>query len=233
MSTANETFELAGMPGAGKSTLHTEVVRRLAEVGIGLPGVSPPDAAEAEDHFRVSDARFWRRSRCCITEVAKVRHAAGHGSMEEMLKRVAGLWFGRAYSVHTALARGDGQPTLLEEGTLHELWRMTYFLRGLRRERSVIRDLWPGLPRCSTIIWLSVDADTRRERIREKRHLGPINRDLLAQTPESRDWVDAEEAYRRLVRRSARRGARCIAVDNTRSVECAAEYIARLVAPNR
>lgn len=196
------SFELAGMPGCGKSTLFRLVQSRAAAQSPPIAVLATVPAMEALEYVEKNLPVLWRRSEAFVNAVGRRRSELGHGSIERMTRSTAELWFGRVALVHQA-NRGKGA-SLLEEGTVHELWRLAYLLRGTPFERSVLQVLGPLLPRSSVVVHVVASAETRFRRMSTKRSLGPINRDLAAHGPESDVWREWGATYDRLARQAGR-----------------------------
>lgn len=206
------TFELVGMPGSGKSTI-TPLVREYFGTA-GLPIESPVqlEKGEAEARLREEDPRLWSDSRRFLDAVVALRHAEGHGSPEKLSALVSNLWFGQVHAARVA-HRGTAA-VFFEESMLHELWRMTHLLRGTDEGEIVVRQLWPQIAKCSTVIKIDVHPEVRHRRMKSKARLGPINRHLAQHAPDSPLWVDTERSYDELIRRSTRFWRRLVVVPN-------------------
>ncbi len=195
-------FELVGMPGSGKSTIFALLKERLAQSGGGVAVVADLPPGEAEEYVRGELPALWEASMPFIEAVGARRAEMGHGPVEKMTRMASRLWFGRAAMVHQADARRG--VTLLEEGTVHELWRLAYLLRGTGRDVEAVRELSRLMPRSTAVLHIDAGEETRARRMAGKAKLGPINRDLAVHGPGSQVWSETGAVYERLLREAGR-----------------------------
>lgn len=208
------------MPGSGKTTLAPAIRQRLDELDLPVATPETPAREAAEEYFRTTAPRFWERSNRYLDVAASLRHEAGHGPVERLVRQGRDLWFGRAYAAERA--HRDGACVFFEESTVHELWRLTYLVQARGLARAAERDLWSGLTRSGVVVKIAATPATRRRRMTQKAKLGPINRDLAAHAPDSDLWRRSEAGYDRLIRRATRFRSRLVVIDNERDEGAAA-----------
>lgn len=206
-------IEVVGMPGSGKSTVLPLV--RQAILAEGMPVEAPVELrrGEAEAHLRRDVPDLAKRVDPYLAEIVVRRVRAGHGTAEKMDRVVREVWFSKLHAVREAA--NSTSIVLFEEGMIHECWRMAHLLRGTGLDRTFLKEMWPHMITARTVIELVALPETRHDRMRTKRSLGPVNRELAAAGPQDRLWQDTERLYRRLARRAVRfRRGRLVTVDN-------------------
>jgi hypothetical protein len=168
-------YELWGYPGAGKSTI---AYRLASEVGIEVPPLQRLGKGTAA----------WIRRR--LWQLRDPALWSAYLPPDSLVKRQMRRFNHVRHRQSLTLKECIG-PCVLEEGELHELWRLLYWypdqLSHKWWEKFVDR---PG----PVVLLLDLPLELARERIGTKLKPGPINRELLACASGER-WLRAQAAF--------------------------------------
>lgn len=168
-------IELCGYPGAGKTTV-AQVLHR--ERGIGLPKlVSTRSAVFSAPHVAA----------CTLAKPDILGSAVSCGAAGSRgRRRLARVAIRQA----TTLA-GQQEGALLDEGVVHEVWRLLYEF-----PQWIDRGWWADTLAlaCPVVIGLDVSLQQAREGIRRKQNPGRINAQLASASPHSGPWQRAQAA---------------------------------------
>lgn len=162
-------LELAGLPGSGKTT----VARRLAQEVPELRRLAPL----AEHHLAP------RHLSALLVEALRPA-GIGPGTGWPAWARLWTRW-----QALVDIRSGPDTVELLEEGTVHLVWR------GLYRHPALRRAPWPrllALPH--PLVMLVAPPDVRHARIIGKRHKGRVNA-ALASGPTTNAWKRGEQLW--------------------------------------
>ena len=204
-------LELLGVPGSGKTSLYADVRAMLAEAGVKLRRPKVPEHDALIELYQTDRREFFDASMRYLRSSVQHRVNSSGGDPKDLLREHAHLWFARCYEVESALERPGVQ--LLEEGTVHELWRQYFFMRDAPFARWWTRQLWRTMPHCTGAVLVQATPQAAVRRIAGKRKLGPINRNLAAHSPTGDLWRQTDASYHRLAARALRRPT-ALVVDN-------------------
>lgn len=186
--------ELCGYPGAGKTT----VARTLGhQFGIVVPAL------------RRAPTGLAARSRWVLSECAEptLWHSCIPPSSPLKRRKRSVSWL--AYCQRVTLAECNG-PCVLEEGVIHEIWRLLYKHPDQLGESWWLDFVSRAAP---VVLLLDVPPQLALSRIRSKPAPGPINRELLEDTTTER-WARAAAALHALrAAIAASRANRLISLD--------------------
>lgn len=216
-------FEFVGLPGAGKSTVfsamsHLASEEQLPPIRLG----ALPRLADAIGYFTEVDPEFLDLADRVSRVVAHVREERGEIDPDRLYKLQARELIGRAYAVMEA--RDGPGVVVLEEGTVHQTWRLNRLLADSPVTDRTLRDLWCATPVADVLVHLEVARSIRHARFATKPKLGPINRELAQIEPSDERWTTAEAQYEEGIARALRRGSRLVSLANgpeTSAVETA------------
>lgn len=203
-------FELWGYPGAGKSTV-ASLLRN--EWGLNVPKLMT---------LRKGIAARPIRSRLLFARSGVV---AGRlvWPLPDRTSRMAIV--SQAVRQASTLA-GQSTPCLLEEGTVHEIWRNLY-----QRPDLIARGWWKRYlsPSPTGVIILDVSPARAQERLRSKTRLGPVSRELRDAPLDGPLWRKAGDALAAItIALALRPGVTRLPTEHA-SVETICGEIARLV----
>jgi ubiquinone/menaquinone biosynthesis C-methylase UbiE/dephospho-CoA kinase len=172
------SFELFGLPGAGKTTTARALVR---------DGRS--DLIDGFDAVRQRSvvACFWSHPLATVGMLARLAPVARE-LRSPAAKRIA------VTALRQRLVDIEAHDRVVhEEGTSHELWRQ--IMSGAEFSDAFIRRM---LPVSDATILIEANPEILVERLATKGSPGPISRSLLSDAPDGETWRRAESTYARI-----------------------------------
>lgn len=204
-------FELVGLPGSGKSTVF-RILGESLRAGRDLRAGHLPSLEVAIRYFSNLDPDLLGLADRACSEVVTFRVSRGELDRASMHAFHLRDLIGRACEV--AVAESERAAVILEEGTVHQTWRLGQLLREADLPRSFFREVWCAMPLPSFALELVASTEVRHARLSGRRTFGPVNRVLAREDPMSPLWVQAGADYDEVVNLAVRRGMRVYRVDN-------------------
>jgi broad-specificity NMP kinase len=194
------TFELWGLPGAGKSTV-AAALREMGRVKVATVPSLRDSFLRDPVHSSLLTARLL---------------AEGY--------KGPGL---RRFSVRQSTTERDEELKVLEEGFVHELWRTLFNQPALIADSCWHPYL--KLSRAAVIV-LTLHPELAHARIKTKLHPGPVNQLLKDSPPEGEIWRTAVTAYERIFQELRKAGRKVLELNMVdRTVDSACSEIERIV----
>ena len=172
--------ELWGYPGAGKSTIAQALKRKF---GVCIPALHEPSTR--------FDDRLKRRMFHLRSKALWAAYLPPDSPLKKSKRSLAMM----AYRQAVTLARCK-MPCVLEEGIVHEIWRILY-----RHPDQIEKSWWKRAiaGAAPTVIVLDLSPELAMQRVRSKSKPGRINVELRDDASGEK-WTKAVQAYNALSR---------------------------------